>query len=408
VTDGTGSSRSLFTNMAYAGVSAASAGLLLILFVVAGRFLGDIEFGKFSFALMLGTIFETLMDFGFHQVIIREVARDGARARDLLGHTLGIKLLWAGGGLVALLVTATVLRGEWDVRVACYLVGGSLVMRSYMLTIRGVLQGLERFGWDSFVVLADRLILVICGGAALAAGTGLRGLTISFVMARALALGVAGWLTRLQVGGIGMQFDRAVWRELHKSALPLGLFLVVLNLYSYIDSVMLGVMRGDAETGMYAAAYKTYEGFSYAPSIIAAVLTPRLSRLFLIDRPAHRRLALIGVAASVALAAVAATPGFVFAAPLLTLLFGPPFAPAAEPFRVLCVGLPFVFAVWILHATVISVDKGRLLVKAAITGLVVNVAINVWAIPRSGAVGAAIATVIGEAVSMSVLIVGLI
>src|SRR5204862_60471 len=116
VTDGTGSSRSLFTNMAYAGVSAASAGLLLILFVVAGRFLGDIEFGKFSFALMLGTIFETLMDFGFHQVIIREVARDGALARDLLGHTLGIKLLWAGGGLVALLVTATVLRGEWDVR----------------------------------------------------------------------------------------------------------------------------------------------------------------------------------------------------------------------------------------------------------------------------------------------------
>ncbi len=280
MTGTTESSRGLFTNMAYAGVSAASAGLLLILFVVAGRFLGEIEFGKFSFALMLGTIFETLMDFGFHQVIIREVARDRARARDLLGHTLGIKLLWAGGGLAALLVTATVLRSEWDVRVACYVIGGSLVMRSYMLTIRGVLQGLERFGWDSFVVLADRVILVVCGSAALVAGTGLRGLTIAFVIARALALVVAGSLTRVQLGGIGMQFDRDVWRELHRSALPLGFFLVVLNLYSYIDSVMLGVMRGDAETGVYAAAYKTYEGFSYAPSIIAAVLTPRLSRLF--------------------------------------------------------------------------------------------------------------------------------
>ena len=408
MTGTTESSRGLFTNMAYAGVSAASAGLLLILFVVAGRFLGEVEFGKFSFALMLGTIFETLMDFGFHQVIIREVARDRARARDLLGHTLGIKLLWAGGGLAALLVTATVLRSEWDVRVACYVIGGSLVMRSYMLTIRGVLQGLERFGWDSFVVLADRVILVVCGSAALVAGTGLRGLTIAFVIARALALVVAGSLTRVQLGGIGMQFDRDVWRELHRSALPLGFFLVVLNLYSYIDSVMLGVMRGDAETGVYAAAYKTYEGFSYAPSIIAAVLTPRLSRLFVIDRPAHRRLALIGVAASVVLAALVATPGYVFAAPLITLLFGPQFAPAAVPFRILCVGLPFVFAIWILHATVISVDKARLLVKAAVTGLVVNVAINFWAIPRSGALGSALATVIGEAVSMTVLIVGLI
>jgi O-antigen/teichoic acid export membrane protein len=394
--------------MAYASVSAASAGLLLVLFVVAGRYLGEVEFGKFSFALMLGTIFETLMDFGFHQVIIREVARDRARARDLLGHTLAIKLLWAGGGLVALLVSATLLRREWDVRVACYVIGGSLVMRSYMLTIRGVLQGLERFGWDSFVVLADRLILVVLGTGALLAGTGLRGLTISFVVARGLALGVAAVLTRVQLGGIGMRFDRAVWRELHRSALPLGFFIVVLNLYSYVDSVMLGVMRGDAETGIYAAAYKTYEGFSYFPSIIAAVLTPRLSRLFVANVSAHRRLALVGIGASVAMALVVAVPAFVFAMPLVTTIFGPQFAAAAAPFRVLCVGLPFVFAIWVLHATAISVNKERLLVKAAVSGLVVNLAVNAFAIPRAGGVGAAIATVAGELVSMIVLIVGLI
>jgi O-antigen/teichoic acid export membrane protein len=408
VSDAAGSSRSLFANMAYASVSAASAGLLLVLFVVAGRYLGEVEFGKFSFALMLGTIFETLMDFGFHQVIIREVARDRTRARDLLGHTLAIKLLWAGGALAALLVTATILRSEPDVRMACYIIGGSLVMRSYMLTIRGVLQGLERFGWDAFVVIADRLILVLVGTAALVAGTGLRGLTVSFVIARAVALVVAAWLTRVQLGGIGMRFDRTVWRELHRSAVPFGFFIVVLNLYSYVDSVMLGVMRGDAETGVYAAAYKTYEGFSYLPSVIAAVLTPRLSRLFVTDRAAHRRLAAIGIAASFAMATVVAAPAYILAAPLITLVFGPQFAAATAPFRVLCLGFPLVFAIWVLHATAISVDKARLLVKAAAAGLAVNVAINLWAIPRAGGLGAAFATVIGELVSMAVLIAGLI
>jgi O-antigen/teichoic acid export membrane protein len=400
--------RSLFANLAYAGVSAASAGLLLVLFVVAGRYLGEIEFGKFSFALVLGTIFETLMDFGFHQVIIREVARDRTRARDLLGHTLAIKLLWAGGALAALLVTATILRSEPDVRMACYIIGGSLVMRSYMLTIRGVLQGLERFGWDAFVVIADRLILVLVGTAALVAGTGLRGLTVSFVIARAVALVVAAWLTRVQLGGIGMRFDRTVWRELHRSAVPFGFFIVVLNLYSYVDSVMLGVMRGDAETGVYAAAYKTYEGFSYLPSVIAAVLTPRLSRLFVTDRAAHRRLAAMGIAASFAMATVVAAPAYILAAPLITLVFGPQFAAATAPFRVLCLGFPLVFAIWVLHATAISVNKARLLVKAAAAGLAVNVAINLWAIPRAGGLGAAFATVIGELVSMAVLIAGLI
>jgi len=259
----------MLRNMAYASVSAASAALLLVLFIVAGRMLGDVEFGKFSFALALGTIFETLMDFGLHQVTIRAVARDRTRATELLHHTLGIKLIWGAVALVTLSATATILRPEWDVRLACYLLGGSLVLRSYMLTIRGVLQGLERFGWDSVVVAADRAILLAFGSAALLAGTGLRGLAIAFVLSRATALALAAWLTQAQLGGVGIRFNRLLWRELQMMALPLGFFLVVLNLYSYVDGVMLGVMRGNVETGLYAAAYRTYEGMSYLPSIIA-------------------------------------------------------------------------------------------------------------------------------------------
>jgi len=397
----------MFRNMAYASVSAASAGLLLILFIVAGRTLGDAEFGKFSFALALGTIFETLMDFGLHQVTIRAVARDRSQATALLQHTLGIKLLWTMGALLALITTATILRTEWDVRLACYLLGGSLVLRSYMLTIRGVLQGLERFGWDSAVVVADRAILLVFGVAVLAAGGGLRGLAIAFVAARGVALALSAWMTHEHLGGLGLRFDRAIWRELQTTALPLGFFLVVLNLYSYVDGVMLGVMRGDVETGLYTAAYRVYEGMSYAPSVIAAVLTPRLSALFVNDRARHRRLAFAGVAGSTSLAALIGTVAYQVATPLMTLLFSEGFAPAAAPFRILCVGLGFVFAIWVLHGIAISINRERLLLTTGIIGLVVNVALNLYLIPNQGASGAALATVAGEGVSLVVLVIGL-
>jgi len=396
----------MLRNMAFASVSAASAGLLLILFVVAGRTLGDVEFGKFSFALALGTIFETLMDFGLHQVTIRAVARDRSQATALLHHTLGIKLVWGAVAMAALAATATILRPEWDVRLACYLLGGSLVLRSYMLTIRGVLQGLERFGWDSIVVAADRAILLAFGTAALVAGGGLRGLAIAFVVARGTALAFAAWLTHAELGGVGLRFDRAIWRELQTAALPLGFFLVVLNLYSYVDGVMLGVMRGDVETGLYAAAYRTYEGMSYLPSIIASVLTPRLSDLFVTDRTEHRRVALGGLAGSVGLALLVGAAAYLLATPLLTWLFGAEFAPAASPFRILCLGLPLVFSIWVLHAIIISVNRERLLVKTALVGLAVNVSLNLYVIPRMGADGAALATVVGELVSMTILIGG--
>jgi O-antigen/teichoic acid export membrane protein len=397
----------MLRNLAYASVSAASAGLLFLLFIVAGRTLGDVEFGKFSFALALGTIFETLMDFGFHQVTIRAVARDKSRASELLRHTLGLKVIWATGALGALIATATLLRPERDVRAACYLLGGSLVLRSYMLTIRGVLQGLERFAWDSVVVVADRAILLAFGIVALASGAGLHGLAIAFVAARAVALGLSAWVTHAQLGGLGVRFDPAIWRELQTTALPIGFFLVVLNVYAYVDGVMLGVMRTDVETGLYTAAYRAYEGLSYPAAAIAAVLTPRLSDLFRTDRGRHRRVASVGLAGAAALAIVISTVVYSLASPLMIGLFGSDFAPAAAPFRILSVGLSLVFAIWVLHAIAISVDREQLLLKTAIAGLVANVALNLYVIPRIGASGAALATVAGELVSLLVLVFSL-
>jgi O-antigen/teichoic acid export membrane protein len=397
----------MLRNLAYSAVSSGTAALLLVLMIVAGRVLGEVEFGKFAFALLLGGIFETTMDFGLHQVTIRAVARDKERAAALLQHTLAIKLVWAFGTLAALVIAATLLRPEPDVRMACYLIGGSLVFRSYMLTIRGVLQGLEHFGWDSLVVIADRGLLLALGVIALMGGGGLRGLAIGFVVARGIALAIAVLITQTRLGGVGFRYDRDVWRELHRTALPLGFFLVVLNLYSYVDGVMLGVLRTDAETGLYAAAYKIYEGFTYAPMAISAVLTPRLSALFLTERIRHRVLSLQGLLASAGLAVIVGGAGYALATPILVLLFGAAYASATPAFRILCAGLPVVFVIWILHAIAISVDRERLLARTAVVGLVVNVGLNLFVIPRYGGSGAAMATVAGELVSAAMLTTGL-
>ena len=397
----------MLRSFVYSSVSAGSAALLLLLMIVAGRVLGEVEFGKFAFALLLGGIFETLMDFGLHQVTIRAVARDRSQARELLQHTLAIKLLWTIATLAALVATATLLRPQWDVRIACYLIGGSLIFRSYMLTIRGVLQGLEQFSWDSVVVLADRGLLLACGLVALWGGYGLRGLTIAFVIARGAAFVLAALFTHVRLGGLGLRYDRDVWRDLHATALPFGFFLIVLNLYQYVDGVMLGYLRTDAETGLYAAAFKIYEGFTYGPLAISSVITPRLSALFLRDRPGHRRLSLAGIVGSTAMGAAVGGVAFIVATPLLVFLFGPGFANATAPFRILCVGLPIVFAIWILHAIAISVDRERLLLRTGLIGLAVNVGLNLYVIPRYGASGAAFATVAGEIVSAIVLILGL-
>lgn len=395
--------RRLVANLTYSGITSGSAVLLLALLVVAGRTLGDAEYGKFSYALALATIFETLMDFGLNQVTVREVARDRERAGALLANTFGLKLLWSGLAMAILVLVATALRHEADVRLACYLLGGSSVLRSYLLTVRGIFQGLERFGWESLVVLTDRALLLVLGSAVLLTGHGLEALAVIFVVSRGIALLLAALFVRAHTGGIGIAFDRQIWRELQRTAIPFGFFMVVLNLYSYIDTVMLGVMRTNVETGWYSAAYRIYEGLTYAPALLAAVLTPRLSTLFVTDRRQHARIARLSVGLVVLLAMVVGVIAFFVAAPLIRLLFGADYVPAAGALQILAAGAVFVFAIWVLHAIAISANREMLLLKTGLVGLAVNVGVNLVLIPRQGIDGAALATIIGEAVCAGIL-----
>ena len=153
----------LVGNAARASVAGMSTLLLAVLLVVAGRLLGDQEYGKFSFALALAMIFETVMDFGLKEVTTRKVARDHKAARSLVAQTFGLKLALALVAAIGLVVAANLLRPEPDVRLACYLLGAASILRSYVLTIRYTLQGIERFGLDGLVVVIDRSLLLVLG-----------------------------------------------------------------------------------------------------------------------------------------------------------------------------------------------------------------------------------------------------
>lgn len=393
----------LVRNFFFASVSSASGLLLLVLLVVAGRVLGEVDYGKFSFVLALAVIAEAVMDFGLKDVTTRAVARDRRLALWLLAHNFGLKLFWAALTLTGLLSVLVALRPEPDVRWTGGLLALATVLRSYMTTVRSVFAGLERFDLETAVMLTDRLLLLVGGTLALLGGYGLIGLGVGFVAARAAALGVTWVLAARQVGRFGVGFHLATWQRLQRQALPFGAFFLVLNVYNYIDTVMLGLMRGDAETGWYNAAYRVYEGFSHVPSIISFALTPRLVRAFVTDRRRHRRLARGGIAGAAAASVVTSAAAIGLAPQLVGLCFGDAYLPAALVLRVLAAGFIVVFPLAVLHAVAISMDAERWLLVTALVGCAANVLLNLTLIPRYGMHGAAVATVIGELVSLTVL-----
>ncbi len=396
---------SLLVNSGYATITAGSAALLLVLLIAAARLLNAADYGRFAYALALATIVETVMDIGLGHVTVRAIARDRSSARRVFRDVLGLKCVWVAVGLVLMLVTAPLLRTDPAVIQACYLLGFSSAIRSYLLTIRGVLQGIDRFDIEAATVVADRVVLLVVGTVVMALGYGLLGLALAFVGARlVMLLAVMAMMSRV-VGVPLPSFNRSAWRELQAGALPLGLFVVAFNLCTYIDTIMLGVMRSNEETGLYAAAYRVYEGLTYVPSILGAVLTPRLSYLFVQDQVALRRMLLRALGASAGLGIVLGGVAVWAAGPVVALLFGPAYAPAVAPLRILAGGAVFVFCTWILHAAAIATNLDRRLLGVTVISLGSNVGLNLLFIPRWGIQGSAWATVASEALTVIVLLV---
>lgn len=390
-------------NFVFATISAGSAVFLLLLSIVITNVLGQEAWGNFSFALSLSMIGEALMDFGIHQVTIRAIARERSRAAVLFRNSLALKALPGAAMFVMLSALAFVLRPEADLRLASVLMLASAVFRSYLLTVRGVLQGLEHFADDSLVVVADRLGVLVFASAAIWLGFGLVGVAAAFLAARCLAVGGALIVAHRRVGAPRPAFDTAVWADLQRRALPLGAFLIVLNVYSYVDTIILRSLADATETGLYNSAYKLYEGLTYATAVLSAVVTPRLSHLWSVDRPAHLRLVRTTLASSAALAVALGLLAW-FAGPIGLRIFGPGAVAASGALRILALGLPCVFTIWVLHAVAISVFEERWLLRTTLVGSVVNIGLNFLWIPPYGRDGAAAATVAGELVSMAMLI----
>ena len=397
----------LARNVAFATASAGSSVLLLLLLLLAAKLLGTEVFGRFSFVLALAVIFETLMDFGLKEVTTRAVARDPRHALPYVQNTFGLKAVLGLTAVLLLAATTGALRHDPELVQAAVLLGISGVLRSYMTTLRSVFYAIDRYDLETTVLVADRILVLAAGAAVLRAGYGVIALSAAFLAARIVALILAATLASKAVGRLRPAFDLAFWRDLQMRAIPFGAFVVVLQLYNYVDTVMLGVMRGDAETGLYNAAYRLYEGFAHIPSVISVVLTPRLSREFVLDRAAYRRTASRGILAAALLGIPASVAVYLLGEPAIWRLYGEGYASSVTVFEILAAGFVIVFPLAVLHTIAMAANAERLMLLTAVVGCVSNAGLNLILIPSYGMHGAATATVAGEAISLGVLATGL-
>jgi O-antigen/teichoic acid export membrane protein len=371
---------------------AKATGLVLVLAVA--RELGSAALGVFSVAWTTGWLLALASDLGLHLHAAREAARREVPLDRLLGRVLLAKTLLGALALGGLAAIAPWLLPAVD-RPVLWSVAGALLGLSFVDLVQHGLRGRDRFGPDAALQVGARGSML--AGALLGLGRGaLRGLGTGLLAGAALGVGAAAlvaarWLARPTLDAR----PAAPLRRLYAAALPTGLGMALSVAAFRLDIYLLNALTDPASIGLYAGAYRLFEAGQFVPAVVLMVLFPRLAAEDAGSR-AGRRLRLTALATLALAGGGVAVVGWSIARPLVRLFYGSGFEGAAAPLGLLFWATPPMFVNFLLTHDLIARARERRFAALAGGSLVLNGALNLLAIPRYGARGAAMVTVVTE------------
>jgi O-antigen/teichoic acid export membrane protein len=161
--------------------------------------------------------------------------------------------------------------------------------------------------------------------------------------------------------------------------------------------VLLEAMRGATEVGFYRAPIQVLGGLTLIPRVIGYAFIPTMAALHAtapdtvsdLYRRGSKYLLVAGL--PIAAFGLLESPRFVH------LLFGPEYAPSAAAARLLLPAAVFMFLSNFGETTLACVDRWRTIVIVSTATLALNIALNLFWIPRLGFIGSAWATLVTEA-----------
>jgi PST family polysaccharide transporter len=359
------------------------------------RYLGPTKFGLLSFSIAFAAIFGAFATLGLDGIVVRELVKNAERENELMGSAFALKLI--SGAITVLICPLAVLLMHGREALMLWLVG--LSAAGFIFQSVNVIDFYFQAKVQSknTVIAANvafilttlvKIVLVLTAAPLIAfawAAFGEAALTGAFLLVayRANHHSMRDW-----------RYNGPVARELLRDSWPLLLAQFAGLLYLRLDVVMLQQMVGDREVGIYAAATRISEIWYFLPMVVTASVSPsiikcrdanpglflsRLHRLYF-----YMAWLAIGLSLPTSLAS-----GWI-----VRLLYGVQFREAGP---VLAIHLWASIAVFLGVASsqyLLIEQLQKISFYRTLIGMICNVIINLMLIPRFGAMGAAIATVV--------------
>ncbi|MGB1205671.1 MAG: oligosaccharide flippase family protein [Chitinophagales bacterium] len=363
---------------------------------------GEAQYGEY-FALFNYTfLFYVLLDFGINSFNSRAIAQNQNALNDYFPNMLIVK---SGLSIVYLALCFFFAQFQTFQTSWLLLMCINQILISFILYFRSNLQGLHHFRTDSFISILDRLLMIFICAALLYGSFTTQVFRIEyFIYAQTFAYSIAFVssfiLVARELKTLHFSFNTKLFLPILKKTYPFALLGLLMSLYNRIDAVMIKYLLGEAgnaEAGIYAAAYRLLDALNMVAVLLATILLPMFARMFQKGEDVQPLLAL-GAKIVFVGATVGAVSCFFFKMPLMELLYEEATPYYATIFAYLILSFIAISSVYVYGTLLTAKGSLKILNLIALAGVVVNISLNYYFIPIYKALGATQVTFVTQIV----------
>lgn len=365
--------------------------------IYIARYLGPESYGLFSYSISLSAVALAVTKLGMDAVLTRELVKSsvgGAKFRVLMGSAFGLMTIAALLSYAVLVLAVSWIEVDYLTKVlvalacaSCFFVPALCVDYFFLAKVKAKIPAICK----SLTLLAgslSKLILIKlnAGLIALVFVSCLEGLLLAGLLFISYSSAGGGFFFRY--------FSFKMARRLLKSSWPIAVSAIAVIVYAKSDHIIIKIMLGSHELGLYSAAVKIFEAWIVMPYVVTISLIPLLVKAKAgVARDYERlfvRVVRLLVWPSVGVAILVTLIGD----RLIMVAFGADYEGSTAAL-IVCMWASIFSTLGSISFRYFNIENmGRKIAERSIFAAALNIVLNFILIPWLGILGAAVATLI--------------
>ncbi len=368
-------------------------------------------YGEYILIYEFLAFFGIAADLGLFTIAVKEMSEDEKQIPKIIGNILSLRTILVVATMSVAIIMAFLIPKYQDTRIPLGVAIASITVIITILngTISSVLQTKLKMQIASATTVLGKLISVSFMAYVVFYGfpddttTGFYMLLVAGIIGNLVMLLTTNYYVR-KITPLKYRFDIDLWKDVLKKSLPYGIALILNTIYFRIDSILISLMRGQGEVGIYGVAMKMLEHFAILPLYFMNSVLPVLTRAIKEKSDKYKEIIRYAFDFLAALAVPMVVGGVILAFPIIFIVSTPEFLSRISEgfygsdiaFQILIFALLFQFLNVLFAFILIALNKQTKLLYINGVCVIFNLVANIIVIPIYGFRGAAITSVLSE------------